>query len=249
MYMKNFGEFFCDQIRHAKCIVLSHTENAKDKTIEECISLLKEQNPNAVIVSTPWDDLSSAQLLSAIEGTFTLSDVLNDLERDSACPECGHHHHHDECCHHEHSCDCGCDHEYEHHGHCHEHEHHHDHEHEHRDHEHGHDHACCHHEHHHDHGHHHADDVFQSFGAETAQKFTESDLTAILKALGNEEKYGVVLRAKGIVPSVDGNWLHFDYIPGKPDVRNGSAEVIGRICVIGSDICEDELKALFQLQN
>ncbi len=222
MYIKNFGEFFCDQVSHAKCIVLSHTDKAKEEKIAEAIALLKEHNPNAIIVSTPWDDLSGEQLKEAMDGTASVENTIKELE----------HTHH---AHHEH-CDC---HEHHHHDHdehcdCHEH-HHHDHD----------EHCSCGHDHH---GHHHADEIFQSFGAETAKKYTADEIAAILQALSNENMYGTILRAKGIVAGKDGSWFHFDYIPGEPDVRLGSADITGRICVIGANVKEDAVKELFLLK-
>lgn len=228
MYMKNFGEFFCDQIKHAKCIVLSHAQNAKEEKIAECIKLLKEENHDAVIVTTPWDEISADKLLDAIEGVSTIEKELSELQHESECPHChGHHHGHH---HEEHHCDCGHHHEHEH-EHCH-----HDHE------------CCCGHEHHHNHEHHHhADEVFTSFGAETAKKYSKEQILNILSSLSNENEFGVILRAKGIVASDNGEWIHFDYIPDSPDVRLGSPDVIGRICVIGSKICEDKIRSLFEL--
>ena len=247
MYMRNFGEFFNDQIENAGCIVLSHTDNASDKKIGEAVALIKEHNPTAVIVTTPWGQLDGKQLLVAMERRDTIEEELKRL----AEAEAHHHHHH----HHDGECDdpdCHC-HEHEHHHHhhdgecddpdchCHEHEHHHHH----------HDGECddpdchCHgHEHHHHH-HHHADDVFTSWGVETAKTFDVDELNAILETLLEEKTYGVILRAKGIVAGKDGKWIHFDYIPGEPNVRYGSAGVIGRLCVIGSHIHESALTELF----
>ena len=231
MYMKNFGEFFNDQIEHAGCIVLSHTGGISDEKIDTCVKLIREHNKTAVIVTTPWNKLTGLQILDAMERKSGLDAVLKQLEdEEELCPVCGHHHDHD----HEHEHDHDHDHD-------HEHEHHHEHEHEH---EHHHDHE---HEHHHDHEHHHhhADDVFTSWGAETTHKFSNEQLNIILKELENSEKYGAILRAKGIVESTDGNWIHFDYIPGEPDIRSGSADIIGRICVIGSKINENDISKLF----
>ena len=257
MHMKNFGEFFNDQVENAGCIVLSHTANISEQKIADCVALLKEHNADAVIVSTPWEQLSGAQLLEAMERKSTLEAEMNELAEEAH--EHHHHHHDGECCHHDHEhhhdgeC-CHHDHEHHHHdGECchHEHEHHHhdgecchhDHEHHHHDHEHEHEH---HHEydehgncscgHHHDHHHHHADEVFVSFGAETTKKFNADALKAALDSFTDAEKYGMVLRAKGIVAGDDGRWIHFDYIPGESDVRFGSAGVIGRLCVIGSKL-------------
>ena len=237
MYIKNFGEFFCDQIAHAKCIVLSHTDTAKEEKIQDAISLLKEHNPNATIISTPVDKLSGAQLKDAIEGASSMEETLKDMKKDASCPVCGHHHvhehehAHDE--HHDKHCDCDKHHHHHHHEHdehCHEHHH-----------EHG-EHCDC-----HEHHHHHADDVFQSFGAETAKKYSLEEVTDILTKLSDEASYGMILRAKGIIDGKDGNWIHFDYVPGEADVRTGSADVTGKICVIGANLKEDAVKSLFGL--
>ncbi len=237
MYMKNFGEFFNDQVANAGCIVLSHTGTASEKKIADCVAMLREHNETATIVTTDWDVLSAEQLLEAMERKDTLQAELARLAH--AHHEHGHHHHHD----HDEECDCGC-HE---HDHEHGHHHHHDHDeecdcgrHEH-DHEHGH-----HHHHDHDEGcscgcgghhhHHHADEVFVSAGAETTAKFNAQKLAEQLEELCDEGKYGIVLRAKGIVAGDDGNWIHFDYVPGEPDIRTGAAGIIGRLCVIGSGL-------------
>ncbi len=231
MYMKNFGEFFCDQVEFASAIVLSHTAGLDEEKLHACVHLLREHNADATIVTTDWDMLSGAQILEATESKNTLEQHLHELEEDDVCPECGHHHHHGE--HHHH--------EEEHH---HKHHHHHDDEH-HEHHEHDEDCTCgCHHDHEHHH-HHHADEVFTSFGRETAKKFTAQYITDALNALGNEEKYGIILRAKGIVAGESGEWIHFDYVPGEPDVRTGSADITGRICVIGSKINESAIAELF----
>ena len=283
MYMKNFGEFFNDQIENAGCIVLSHTQNANDEKIAETVALLREKNPTATIVTTPWDILDGVQLLAAMERRDTIEEELARLAADihhhhhheEECddPDCHcHHHHHDEECHHEHhhhdeECDdeeCECHHHHHHHDE-HEHEHHHHHEeecndpecechHHHDEHEHHHhDHECddphcdCHHhdhEHGHHHHHHHADEVFVSFGAETTKKYGREELEGILASL-TDEKYGLVLRAKGIVECKCGKWLHFDYVPGEGDVREGSAAIIGRLCVIGSKLDRHALEELF----
>ena len=265
MYMKNFGEFFNDQIENAGCIVLSHTQSANDEKIAETVSLLREKNPTATIVTTPWDALDGTQLLAAMERRDTIEEELARLAADvhhhhhheEECddPDCHCYHHHDEeehhehehHHHHEHECDdpeCECHHHHE------EHEHHH-HEH-HKHHEHHHEHECddphcdCHH-HEHEHGHHHhhhADEVFVSFGAETTKKFAKEELEGILASLV-DEKYGFVLRAKGIVECKCGKWLHFDYVPGEGDVREGSAAITGRLCVIGSKLDRQALEDLF----
>ena len=234
MYMKNFGEFFNDQISNAGCIVLSHTQNATDEKIEESVKLLREKNPTAIIVTTPWDSLDGKQLLAAMERRDTIEEELARLAasvHDDECddPECECHHHH-----HEHGHDED------------EHEHHHHHHHHHHDEDECDDPECeCHH-HHHGH-HHHADEVFVSYGAETTKKFGKEELTAILDAL-NDEKYGFVLRAKGIVECKCGAWLHFDYVPGESNVRKGSAAITGRLCVIGSKLDRDAISALFGVE-
>ena len=272
MHMKNFGEFFNDQVESAGCIVLSHTGKMTDAKIAECIELLKAYNENAVIVSTSWDKLSGAQIIEAMERKSTIEDELEQLEK-----EAHEHHHH----HHDHDEECCChDHEHHHHHHdhdeeccCHDHEHHHHHDHdeeccchdhEHHHHHHDHDEECCchdheHHHHHHDHDehgncscghhhghgehHHHADEVFVSFGVETTKKFNFEELRAVLDSFTDTEKYGMVLRAKGIVEGDDGQWIHFDYIPGESDLRYGGAGIIGRLCVIGSKLDKDALDA------
>ena len=278
MYMRNFGEFFNDQIENAGCIVLSHTDNASEKKIEEAVALIKEHNATAVIVTTPWGQLDGKQLLSAMERRDTIQEELERLAK----AEAHHHHHHDgeEChCHdHEHEHhhhhhdgeECHChDHEHEHHHHhhdgeeCHCHDHEHEHHHHHHDGEecHCHDHEHEHHHHHHDgecddpnchchdHHHHHADEVFTSWGVETAKTFDTDELTHILEALSSSDAYGMILRAKGIVAAKDGKWIHFDYIPGEPNVRYGSAGIIGRLCVIGSKINKPALAELFGVKE
>ena len=228
MHMKNFGEFFNDQVENAGCIVLSHTGKMTDQKIADCVALLKEHNATAVIVSTPWEELTGAQLLEAMERKSTLEAEMNELAE--AAHEHhhhhGHHHHEHEHHHHEHGEECHC--------HDHEHEHHH-HEHD----EHG--NCSCGHHHEHGHNHHHADEVFVSYGAETTKKFNADALRAALDGFTNTEKYGMVLRAKGIIASDDGRWIHFDYIPGESDVRFGGAAVIGRLCVIGSKLDKHEI--------
>lgn len=228
MYIKNFGEFFCDQIAHAKCIVLSHTDNSKEEKAAEAMALLRQHNPDAVIVSTPWEQLNTEQLKNAMEGISSMEHAMEELHHEHE-----HHHHHDEncACHHHH-------HEHDEHCHCHEHEHHHEHHHDHDE------HCSCGHEHHHE-GHHHADEIFQSFGTETAKQFTQEEITNILQSLTDGDKYGMVLRAKGIVAGTDGTWIHFDYIPGEPDVRTGTPDITGRICIIGANMQEDAVKELF----
>ena len=231
MYMKNFGEFFNDQIANAGCIVLSHTQGAGEEKIAETVALLREHNPTATIVTTPWDRLDGKQLLAAMERRDTIEEELKRLAHEAE----HHHHHHDEECH---DPECSC------------HHHEHEHEHEHHHHHHGeecHDLECSchHHEHHGHHHHHHADEVFVSVGAETTKKFDKAELEQILKALDDQETYGFILRSKGIVEGKDGSWIHFDYVPGEPNVREGSAGIIGRLCVIGSKICRHSLEELF----
>ena len=273
MYMRNFGEFFNNQVESAGCIILSRTAGIKEEKLAECVALLREKNPGAVIITTPWDELSGAQILDAMEKRDTLTAALESIEREHEEDEDEHehHHHHDheheEHEHHHHfdengNCSCGCHHdddedddghEHEHHHHDHdEHDHDHecgcghDHEHHHHDHdEHDHDHECgCGHHHHH-HGH-DADEVFTSWGMETAKKFTEDGLRAALAALEDEAKYGAVLRAKGIVAASEGEWIHFDYTPGEINIRRGSAGVTGRLCVIGHELHEDAVAELFR---
>ena len=263
MHMRNFGEFFNDQIAHAGAIVLSHTKGLTEAQLHAAVDALREQNENAVIVTTDWDALSGAQLLDAITGADTLAAELGRLAAEELCPTCGHphaHHHHDEDCHceshehhHHHDEDCHChEHEHEHHHHhdedchCHEHHHHHDeechcHEHEH-EHHHHHDEECHCHEHHH---HHHADEVFISCGGETAKHFDRAALLEALGALDDTAAYGTVLRAKGIVAGEGDTWLHFDYVPGEGDVREGGAAIIGRLCVIGANLNIPALSTLF----
>lgn len=273
MYMKNFGEFYNDQIEHANSIILSRTDGIKPEKLEACVALLREHNQNATIITTPWDQLTGAQILETMEHKNTLEEELKLLAEET---EHEHHHHHDHD-HEEHDehCTCGChdhhddddEHEHHHHDHdehdehctcgCHdhhgdddEHEHHHDHDHDEHDehctcgcHDHDHDHDEHDHEHHHHH--HHADEVFTSWGTETTRKFTKDEIEHILEELDNSEKYGMILRAKGIVAGRDGEWIHFDYVPEETSVRSGSAGVIGRLCVIGSHINEAAIEALF----
>ena len=250
MYMKNFGEFFNNQVEHASAIILSRTGGMKQDKLDACVALLREKNPTATIVTTPWDELDGKQLLAAMERRDTLSVALEELAEEQE-----HHHHHHE---HGEECGCGChDHEHHHHEHgeecgcgCHDHEHHH--------HEHGEECGCgCHdHEHHHnehgeecgchDHEHHHADEVFTSWGRETAHPYEQQELAAALQALDTGD-YGQVLRAKGIVAGTDGKWLHFDYVPGEVEVRTGAAGVTGRLCVIGAELKKNALTSLFHL--
>ncbi|MBR6996054.1 MAG: GTP-binding protein [Ruminococcus sp.] len=275
MYMKNFGEFFDNQITYASCLILSHTSGLSQEKLDECVKSLREKNPAAPIVTTEWDQLTGAQLVDAMTQKNTLDDELKELLEEAAMhdhhhhhdddeDEHEHHHHHhdddeDEHVHHHHHHHDDDEDEHEHHHHHHdddedEHEHHHHHhdddddEHEHHHHDHGPDCTCGCHDHDHDHEHHHhhhADDVFTSWGRETTRTYTVEEITAALNALGDEEKYGMILRAKGIVAGADGKWIHYDYVPGVPDVRSGSAGTIGRLCVIGSKINEEAIAELF----
>ncbi len=269
MYMKNFGEFYDNQVQSANCIVLSRTGSMSEEKIAQAEALLREKNPDAVIVTTDWDALTGRQILDAIEQKNTISAELEALLREhdeEECddPECSchHHHHHDddddehEHHHHHHHDDDDDDDEHEHHHHHHDddgHEHHHHHhhdddddEHEHHHHHHDDDDEHEHHHHHHHHGH-DADEVFQSWGAETAKKFTAAEIDALLDALADEERFGFVIRAKGYVAAPDGTWVHFDYTPGEKNVRPGPANVTGRVCVIGANLKEAAAKELFGL--
>ena len=270
MYMKNFGEFFCNQIACAGTIILSRTQNMSEDKLKTCIDMIREYNKEATIITTPWEALQGEDILKTIEGADKLEDMIQALLAEEHDHEHEHHHHddEDECCHHDHhhhDDDDDDDDEHEHHHHhddddecCHhdhhhhddddddEHEHHHHHdeeEHEHHHHDHGPDCTCgCHdHDHHH---HHHADEVFTSWGEETAKKFTTDEIKEKLHAL-EDGSYGMILRAKGMVPAEDGIWIYFDYVPGESDIRSGAAQVTGKLCVIGSKIDEDKLADLF----
>ena len=257
IYIKNFGEFFNNQVESANTIILSRTQGMSQEKLEACVALLREHNAKAAIVTTPWDELTGAQMKAAMEQGHSLAEeLLAEMEEEEEHEHhhhhhdgedecgCGHHHHHDddddddeEHEHHHHDDECGC-------GHDHDHEepehHHHDHDDE--------DEECscgCGHHHHH-HGHHHADEVFTSWGQETPHVYTKEDLEQILEKLSESSAYGVVLRAKGIVPSTNG-WLQFDLTPGEYEIREGAADYTGRLCVIGSELKEDELLKLFQL--
>ena len=248
VYMKNFGEFFNDQIQHAGAVLLSRTQDMKPEKVQEVVELIRQENPQAVIVTTPWDELSGGQIVSAISDGVSLAEELmaqlhaeHHHDHDHEC--CGHHHDHEhgECCH-------GHRHEHEHgeccHGHEHGHEHHHDHDHEHH-HEHHYDEhgvcSCGHHHHDHD-----ADEIFTSWGMETPRPFTEAEIQTALEAL-DSGAYGEVLRSKGILPCTDGTWLHFDMVPGEIQVRRGPADYTGRLCVIGAELKEAEIQQLFHL--
>ena len=251
MYMKNFGEFFNDQVENASCIILSHVDKLSNEKLETAVTMLKEKNATATIVTASWDSLDGKTILAAMEQKDSLQAELERLEEET------HHHAH----HHEEECDdphCCCHHHHDEEEHEHHHDHHHEEEcddpdccchHHHEEHEHHHEHGHGCHEHHHEHGHHHhhhADEVFTSWGKETARKYTKEEIEFALSELHDEEKYGVILRAKGIVAG-EGAWIHFDYVPEEPDVREGNAGVTGRLCVIGCNLNEDALKALFKL--
>ena len=253
VYMKNFGEFYNNQIEAAGTIILSRTQKLTQEKLEAAVALLREKNPTAAILTTPWDQLDGQAILAAVEKVSLADELLEKMRAEHEAEEAEHHHHH-----HEHDEDA------------HEHHHHHDHdhdededehEHHHHDHDHEHDHDHDEHEHHHHHHgegecddpecachhhYHHADEVFTSWGAETPKQFTQADIDRILTALDSGE-YGAILRAKGIVPAADGQWLHFDYVPQEHEVRYGAADYTGRLCVIGSQLKEDGLKTLFGL--
>ncbi len=242
VYMKNFGEFYNNQIESAGTIILSRTQKLNQEKLEAAVALLREKNPNAAILTTPWDELDGKTILSAIEKVSLADELLARMQAEHAADEAEHHHHHhdheeddhDHCCHHDHDED----------EHCHHHDHDHDHDHEHEHHHDGEEcddpHCSCHHHHH------HADEVFTSWGVETVKVFTESELETILTALDSGD-YGAILRAKGIVHSEDGKWLHFDFVPEEHQIRFGAADYTGRLCVIGSQLKEDKLAALFGL--
>lgn len=256
MYQKNFGEFFNNQITYASCLILSHTAGLSQDKLNDCVKRLRTCNEKAPIVTTDWSELTGTQLVEAMTQKNTLDDELAELLAEQ---QEHHHHDHEHHHHHDHDEDCGChDHEHEHHHHdhdeecgCHEHDHDHEHHHDHdcgheHHHEHGEDCTCGCHDHDHEHHHHHADDVFTSWGVENAKKYTMEEINSALEALNDAEKYGMVLRAKGIVPAEDGSWIHFDYVPGTPDVRTGCAGTTGRLCVIGAGIKQDALAELFK---
>ena len=271
VYMKNFGEFYNNQIESAGTIILSRTQKLTQEKLEAAVALLREKNPNAAILTTPWDELDGNTILSAIEKVSLADELLERMQAEHEADEAEHHHHHDHdedddhehcchhhdhdedddhehCCHHDHEEHDHCHHDHDEDEHCHHHEH--DHEHDHDEHE--------HHHHHHDgeecddphcgchHHHHHADEVFTSWGVETVKVFTEAELETILTALDSGD-YGAILRAKGIVHSEDGKWLHFDFVPEEHQIRFGAADYTGRLCVIGSQLKEDKLAELFGL--
>ena len=248
MYARNFGEFFEDQVRSADLIVLSRTDTTGEKKLLEAVTLLKALNPEAGLITTPWSELDGRQIREAMQENGLRAEMEALREEHEH-----HHHHHDdeddehECCHHHHHDDEDEEHEHHHHHHDdedEEHEHHHHHHDDDDD-----DHECCHHDHDHEHGHHHhhADEIFGSWGIETARRFSEDELRGILNALSDEARYGTILRAKGIVAGAEGDWIYFDYVPGEIDIRRGSPAVTGRLCVIGAHIKENALKELFDL--
>ena len=217
MYMKNFGEFYNNQVESAHTIVLSRTQNMKQDKLEACVAMIREHNKDAAVITTPWDELTGEQLLAAMEKPVSLADMV--MAEEEICPVCGGHHD----------------------DHDHEHEHHHDHDHD--------DHCGCGHDHDHDHHHHHhADEVFTSWGKETPRKYTKEEVETILKALSaDNNEYGIILRAKGMLPSQDGTWIYFDMVPEEYEIREGQPEYTGRLCVIGSKIDEAKLEKLFML--
>ena len=234
MYMRNFGEFFNNQVEYAGAIILSRTDLIDEKKAEQCMEMLRKVNERAAIITTPIEKLDGKKILEVMEHPVSLQE---EMMAEEVCPECGHVHSHD----HEHE---------HHHDHDHEHEHHHAHEHDH-DHEHEHHHAHEHDHHHdhcgHDHHHHHADEVFTSWGRETVKKYTREKLEHMLDQLSHSEEFGVVLRAKGMLPAEDGTWIYFDMVAEETQIREGAADYTGRLCVIGSDLKEDRLEALFEL--
>ena len=249
MYMKNFGEFFSNQIEYAGTIILSRTdtEKATQEKVEAAVELIRSLNKTAAVITTPIAQLSGEKILNTMEHNTSLE---KELMEEETCPVCGgHHHHHDheECDHHHHDHE-ECDHDHHHHDHeeC-SHEHHHDHEE--CGHDHHHDHEECSHEHHHGHdhhhGHHHADEVFTSWGKETVKAYSQEEIQKILDTLSEDGSYGMVLRAKGMVEGKDGQWIYFDMVPGEADIRQGAPDYTGRLCVIGSKLAEDKLAELF----
>ena len=277
MYIKNFGEFFINQIEHAGTIILSRTGNISEDKLKKAVELIREHNTKATIITTPWDELDGKDILATIEGAADLeAELMAELKEQREHEHEHEHHHHDhdgECCHHDHDHhhEDEEEHEHEHHHHdhdgecCHhDHDHHHEdeEEHDHEHHHHDHDGECCHHDHdhHHEHGedctcgchdhdhdhhHHHADEIFGSWGMETPDQYSKEDLEKILEALGDDDRYGMVLRAKGMVPCTEGGFIYFDYVPGESNIRPGKPDVTGKFCVIGSKLKEEALKELF----
>ena len=257
MYMRNFGEFFNNQVEYAGAVIMSRTDIVDEKKAQQAMELLREINGKAAIITTPIEKLDGKKILEVMEKPVSLADEMMEEE---VCPECGHvheHHHHDHECgcghdheehehhHHDHECGCGHDHEeHEHHHHDHDHECGCGHDHEEHEHNHDHDHECgCGHDHHH----HHADEVFTSWGRETIRKYSQNELKEMLDALSASEDYGIILRAKGMLPAEDGTWIYFDMVPEETEIREGAPEYTGRLCVIGSKLKEDKLAELFKL--
>ena len=285
MYMRNFGEFFNNQVEYAGAIIMSRTDIIDENKAQQAMELLRGINAKAAIITTPIEKLDGKKILEVMEKPVSLEEEL--MAEEEVCPECGHVHEHGEHHHHDHEDECGCGHDHDEHDHHHdhdEHEHHHDecgcdhdhdeheHHHDHEGHEHHHDHddecGCGHdhdehehhHEHHHDHDHecgcghdhhdhhhHHADEVFTSWGRETIKKYTREGLEKMLEALSASEDYGIILRAKGMLPAEDGTWIYFDMVPEETEIREGAPEYTGRLCVIGSKLKEDKLAELFGL--
>ncbi len=254
IYMKNFGEFFNNQIESANTIILSRTQTTTQDKIEKAVAMIREKNDHATIITTPWDELDGAAIREAMQNYKSLEETMMDEAKsghdhdhgdDCTCGCHDHDHHHDHEHEHGDDCTCGChDHDHDDHEHDNEHDHDHEHEHEHH-HDHGDECTCgC---HDHDHHHHHADEVFTSWGKETPHKYNEDKLREILDTLADTEKYGVILRAKGIVPSDAGDWLYFDLVPGEFEIRKGKADITGKLCVIGSKLKEDDLAQLFEV--
>ena len=243
MYMKNFGEFFNNQVENAGTIVISRTQKMSEDKLDACVAMLREKNPKAAIITTPWDELKGEQILAAMEH----QDLIMKEEMEHLMEEHDHDHHdhdHHDHDHHDHEHCCDHDHNHDHHDHDH---HDHDHDHDHHDHDHGPDCTCGCHDHDHDHHHHHADEVFSSWGKETPHKYSEEQLREILTRLSDDDECGIILRAKGILPCTDGTWLHFDMVPEEFEVRHGEADYTGRLCVIGSHLNEEELAKVFGL--
>ncbi len=253
MYAKNFGEFFLNQIEHAGTIILSRTADVSESKLNTALEIIREHNDKATVITTPWEELDGKKILETIENAKDLeAELMAEVAAAHDHEEHHHDHHHgNEEHHHDHGedCTCGC------HDHDHDHEHHHGHEEHHHDHEHHHEHddhhghgedcTCGCHDHNHDHHHHHADEIFTSWGFETPASYTQAEVEDILDKLEDEKTYGAILRAKGMVSAGDGTWVNFDYVPGESDVREGTPEVTGKICVIGSKLNEENLKALF----
>ncbi len=249
MYIKNFGEFFINQIEHAGTIILSRTGNISEDKLKKAVELIREHNTKATIITTPWDELDGKDILATIEGAVDLeAELMAELKEQREHDHEHEHHHHDHdggCCHHDHDHHHEDEEEHEHEHHHHDHDGeccHHDHDHHH---EHGEDCTCGCHDHDHDHHHHHADEIFGSWGMETPDQYSKEDLEKILEALEDDDRYGMVLRAKGMVPCTEGGFIYFDYVPGESNIRPGKPDVTGKFCVIGSKLKEEALKELF----